>query len=185
MEPGYSTRIDTPEFKEAMDKGNRTFVVTVVLTALFLPPLVAGIAALISREQLPIVVAACAIVWVITIAIVAWLLGKRFLGKSWDGVVDSQDVGSERSGSGHRRQRVYITRFVTDSGRKVTYKERTLHPFYDYLTFGDRVRYHPRLSYPFEKYDKTADETVICPFCGRMSSIELTECSSCHKPLLV
>lgn len=184
MEPGYSSRIDTPEFKEAMGKANRTYLITTILTALLLPPAVTAIAWLVTRAELPILIGACIIVWVITFAIVGWMLAKRFLSKSWDGLLTAKRIGSERAGSRRSRRSVYIMTFMTDDGRKKRFKERTIHPIYDYLEIDDRVRYHPQLSYPFEKFDKSGDEQVLCPFCGRLQPIDLDECASCHKPLL-
>ena len=59
-----------------------------------------------------------------------------------------------------------------------------LSPIYGYLNVGDRVRYHPQLSVPLEKYDKTRDGCLICPFCGQPMPIENDYCDKCKKPLL-
>ena len=58
------------------------------------------------------------------------------------------------------------------------------HPLYDYLEVGDRVRFHPRLNVALEKYDKTGDEYLLCPFCGRQNPLDAHACVKCTRPLL-
>lgn len=182
--PGFSTHIDTPEFQAAMGSANKTFTLTVAAVALLLAPLLTFIASLISPNNIGVLVGACVIVEIIVIAIVVRMLLKRFAGKSWDGEVVGQHIARETSGNRHTTRRVYVTEFVTSAGDKKKHKERTLHPMYDYLEVGDKVRYHPQLTYPFEKFDKSADESIPCPFCGMLQPIEHDTCETCKKPLL-
>ena len=180
--PGFSERMETDEFQTAMKKANRTHVIVLAATAVLLAPLLVAIVSVIKPSNVGALVGAGVIVEAIIICIIVYMLAKRFGGKSWDGQVTGKRVSRERSGNSTRR--VFITEFTTDDGRKKKHKARTLHPTYDYLNVGDRVRYHPQLSYPFEKYDKTTDGLLLCPFCGDFQEIENDSCSRCKKPLL-
>lgn len=181
---GFAERINTPEFKEAMSKSNRTNVIIYVLLLLFLAPLLTFIASLLMPSSFGVLVGAYVVVEIIMIVIVINLMVKRFAGKSWDGRVTNQRVTSEREGNTSHRRAVYVTQFVTDDGKKKAYKERTVSPFYDYLEVGDYVRYHPRLNYPFEKYEKNLDY-LVCPFCSIGQPVGNGYCKNCKKPLLV
>lgn len=179
---GFSTRIDSAEFQEAMGKGNRTFTIAMILVALLLAPAIVGIAAVLSPNSLGVFVVVGAIVEIIVVILVVRTMLKRFAGKSWDGEVIAQLTARERSGN--RSRKVYITEFAVDGGGKKKQKESVRHPMYDYLAVGDRVRYHPQLTFPYEKYDKTADANLLCPFCGNFQPIENDYCDKCNKPLL-
>lgn len=184
LDVGFSPKIDSEEFRAAAKKANKTHVLTLAGVAILLAPIVTAIAALIRPSTASIFIGAGIVVEVFVLIIVISLLLKRFAGKSWDGEVVRKRIARESSGSQRGTRRVYITEFRTDDGRKKKYKERTLHHVYNYLAEGDRVRYHPELNYPFEKYDKTHDDTVMCPFCGSLQAIELDTCPTCNKPLL-
>ena len=182
--PGFSARINDAEFQQATKKGNRTFLIILIIVALALAPLVTFIAWLINPQDVSLMIGAYFVVELIVIIIVIVQLIKRFRGKCWDGEVVGKYVGKERSGNSGIRTAVYVTQFVTDQGKKKRHKEKGRSVFYDYLQVGDRVRYHPQLSFPFEKYDKTTSARLVCPFCGIVQDIESDYCGGCGKPLL-
>ena len=47
---------------------------------------------------------------------------------------------------------------------------------------GDRVRYHPDIDY-YEKYDKSNDTHILCPFCNKVNPISDDVCK-CGAPVL-
>lgn len=183
--PGFSARVDTDEFREAVSKGNKTFVIAILATMLLLPPIVTFIAGLLTHKETHILVAAGVIVEFIMIIICIFVIIQRFTTKSWDGVVERKYMTRERAGRTARARKVGVIECMTDEGKKKKYKDRVIgQPMYHYLEEDDRVRFHPQLTYPFEKYDKSHDERIFCHFCGSMSPIEADYCTSCKKPLL-
>lgn len=182
--PGFSNRVDTDEFRNAMGKANRTFIIVMIIVGVVLAPLVTFIAWLISPQSAGLMIGACLIVEIIVIIVIVVQLLKRFKGKGWDGEVVEKEVRRERNSGTNTSTKVYVLKCVTDEGKKKTHKERGRHELYDYLKVGDRVRYHPQLTYPLEKYDKTQDAYLVCLFCSTKQNIENDYCGGCGKPLL-
>ena len=182
--PGFSTRVNTDEFKRAKGKGNRTFVVTLIVIGIVLAPLVTFIAGLINPQDIGLMIGACLLVELIVIVVLIVQLAKRFGGKTWDGQVTDKRIVRKRSGNSSVRTPSHIIYFITDDGKKKRFDERMRHDFYDYLQVGDRVRFHPQLTFPIEKYDKTTSALLVCNFCGCSQNIEQDYCGACGKPLL-
>ena len=178
IELGYSKKFDTPEFQAALKASNRTYT-RIQLGVLFGGPLLVALAgSLIGNAGAGIIIGASIAVFVVAIPVVAFFLIKRNTAKSWDGEV----TDLTRRSSEHSSDTYYIT-CRTDEGkrRKVNDYGRSM---YDYLQIGDRVRFHPRLNVALEKYDKTHDSYLLCPFCGKRQDLENDDCDVCGKPLL-
>ena len=181
---GFSERIHSEEFQKAMGTANRGYVIMMAALALLLAPAVTVIAGLIKPANLGALIAACVIAELIILVVVIWFLVKRFAGKEWDGEVVAHNRKVSRSSNSGVESVTYITECVTADGKRRKHKEVNQHALYDYLDVGDEVRYHPRLFCPLEKYDKTMDSELVCPFCGLTQPIENDYCGGCGKPLL-
>ena len=55
---------------------------------------------------------------------------------------------------------------------------------YSYLNEGDRFRYHPHFSFPYELYDKTHADGIYCVSCQTKNTITEDRCRKCNVPLL-
>lgn len=53
---------------------------------------------------------------------------------------------------------------------------------YDYLSVGDRVRYHPAFE-TYEKYDKSKDKIIYCNVCRMMNPVANDRCKRCDNLL--
>lgn len=175
---GYSKKFDTPEFQTLLKASNKSYT-RVMLVMLFGVPLATGvIGGIFSAKNAVVFIAAAILVFLIMLPIVVYYLIKRNATKTWDGeVIDFK----------HRRSRHTDSYFVvcrTDQGKKTKVRDYRGSGMYDYFQKGDRVRFHPRLDVPLEKYDKTHDLYLLCPFCGGRQPLENDDCDACGKPLL-
>jgi|GEM_PF-4369570 len=178
IEPGFSSKFDAPEFQAALKTGNSFNTRLLLGLTLGLPPAITLIALLVSPQSAAISIAVCIVVYLIVIPVVAYFLIKRNTAKPWDGeVVDLVCRTSYKSAD------MYCIICRTDEGKQQKVQDYGRSMF-DYLHIGDRVRFHPRLNVPLEKYDKTHDSYLLCPFCGRQQSLSNDSCDKCGKPLL-
>lgn len=106
----------------------------------------------------------------------------------WEGVVVNQyskEKSEHRGGEddNYRTYTEYTTIINTDAGKKKTIVEKDSgRHMYDYLSVGDRVRYHPRFG-TYEKYDKSKDRIVYCNVCTMMNPIQNDRCKRCNNLL--
>jgi hypothetical protein len=102
----------------------------------------------------------------------------------WEGVVVnkySKEKYKHRDSSETYTE--YTTVITTDAGRKKTIVEQdSRRKMYDYLSVGDRVRYHPRFG-TYEKYDKSKDRIIYCNVCSMMNPIQNDRCKRCNNLL--
>jgi ribosomal protein L40E len=110
---------------------------------------------------------------------------------TWDGIVTDKETKNKtrRYRDGEIKHYVeYTVSFRTDSGKKHYSVGRSIGDpecrlYYDYLNVGDRVRYHPQLSFKYEKYDKSHDRAIPCMFCKTMNDIRDDRCKACKSLL--
>lgn len=111
---------------------------------------------------------------------------QRAYGKPWEGVIISKDIEQrrrKRNKYSYEYYDVYILRISTDSGSSKSIEEPYLTSYYySHFNVGDRIKYHPSIGY-YEKYDKTNDYELLCPFCSDVTSIERSKCK-CGTPLI-
>jgi hypothetical protein len=106
----------------------------------------------------------------------------------WEGVVVnkySKEKSEHRGGedNNYRTYTEYTTIINTDAGKKKTIVEKDSgRHMYDYLSVGDRVRFHPRFG-TYEKYDKSKDRIIYCSVCTMMNSIQNDRCKRCNNLL--
>ena len=153
IEVGFSPKFDTPEFQAAMGESNRRSTRTLLIFGVVFPLLPAAICAVSMGPWafLPTLL----LMYLFTIPVVVYFLVKRKTGKTWDGeVIDLIHIEREK---GADRELVVCR---TDAGKKVSLRDNS--GMYSYLRTCDRVRFHPRLNVPLEKYDKTHDTYLKC-----------------------
>lgn len=176
IEVGFSPKFDTPEFQAAMKEGNRRNTKLLVAFAILFP-LIGSIVCAIFAGPIGFAMGLI-LMYLIVIPIVAYFLIKRNTGKTWDGeVIDLVHIRNRESAD------TYRVVCLTDQGKKVKVNDDS-RQMYFYFQIGDRVRFHPRLNIPLEKYDKTHDTYLICPFCRKRQPIDVDKCTNCGKLLL-
>ena len=106
----------------------------------------------------------------------------------WEGVVVNQyskEKSEHRGGEddNYRTYTEYTTIINTDAGKKKTIVEKDSgRHMYDYLSVGDRVRFHPKFG-TYEKYDKSKDRIIYCNVCSMMNPIQNDRCKRCNNLL--
>ena len=112
-------------------------------------------------------------------------LRKSFV-KSWEGLIYYKDSEIRTySHKGHTSTyEVFVLKIRKNSGDSTSIEERSKDSYY-YKNFkvGDRIKYPASIDY-YEKYDKTKDKELLCPFCSTVSSITSKKCKKCGTPLI-
>ena len=183
--PGFSNRIHDPEMKAAVKKNRRASRIF-LLIFMPVPVIVAAIYALVTGEmELGQAIIGGAVVSGI-ILLINFLIGMSHSAKnSYEAVVI--DKKFEYTKTEHDTyNHVYKTIVRTTDGHKKVIQETSHMPrsAYEYLSVGDRFRYHPQLAYPYEKYDKSKDGFVYCACCMAKNDLSGDRCHKCGVPLL-
>ena len=188
-EPGWSNRVDDPEILSGLERRRRTafkWGVVTVLLALAAPPAVS----MFVKDSIKMGDAlklGCVIAGAI---VVCSLFSKlaRACKKPYEGVVT--DKREELRHRGGKNRDTYSTEYVThvqlSSGGKTKIKEsrKGAYSAWEYLKVGDRFRYNPKFTFPYELYDKSKAPHLFCPVCAKKNPVESDRCSRCHAPLL-
>ena len=113
--------------------------------------------------------------------------------KTYDGTIASvqrlepvANVDIRKIDPGMKNKMIFHTIRIQDEAGKTHTYERTGALEEDYRTYyqaGDRVRHHKGFALP-EKYDKSADEDIVCIVCGRMNAMDSRRCGECGATLL-
>jgi hypothetical protein len=188
---GFSERINDPEvikkIEERNKKGRGCIIIGVPL------PLIIFLIVSFASEEVR-TVDALVFGGGISVVILLFFVFGSFLTnakRTWDGIVVDKKTKnrSRRFRDGEVQHYTdYIIYFRTDSGKKkISVGSSNGGPdyrdYYDYLNVGDRVRYHPNLSFSYEKYDKSHDSAIPCMFCKTMNDIQNGRCEACDNLL--
>ena len=73
---------------------------------------------------------------------------------------------------------------VVETDQEIVEREGSRIWAYSYLNIGDRFRYHPQFSFPYELYDKSHADGIYCVSCQRKNPVTSDRCSGCNVPLL-
>ena len=185
--PGFSTRIHDPEINAALRR-TRSISRVFLLISIPIPVVVASIYALVTKEmELGKAIIGGAVVSGI-ILLINVLTGMSHSAKnSYEAVViDKKYEYDHKTNDSTTNQCVYKTIVRTTDGHKKVIQETSHIPrsAYEYLSVGDRFRYHPQLAYPYEKYDKSKDGFVYCACCMTKNDLSGDRCQKCGVPLL-
>ena len=188
-EPGWSSRANDPEILAGLERNRKAALkwgCVTVLLALAVPPAISHFVE-DSLKMDDAVKMGCVIAGAI---IVFSLLSKFFKSreKPYEGVVvDKREEIVHRAG---KKSDTYSTEYVTyvkrtDGGKaKIKEAHARASSAWNYLKVGERFRYHPHLTFPYELYDKAKAEHLYCPVCSRANDVAADRCSRCHAPLL-
>ncbi|HHU48299.1 MAG: zinc ribbon domain-containing protein [Caldicoprobacterales bacterium] len=180
---GFSDRCHSPEILAAAEK-NRKYAIGFMWVLVFVPLIGFPVAGLLI-DEMPLGESVIIGLVLSLVMLVMNLLRLRSAKQPmWEGVVVNKYSKIEYK---HRDQSesytVYTTVIHTDTGKKKTINERdSRRHMYDYLSVGDRVRYHPRFG-TYEKYDKSKDSIIYCNVCTTMNPIQNDRCKRCNNLL--
>ncbi len=181
---GYSTVVDSPKFIKKVREHFITFFITILLLSA-LPFIVGYIFYYLEYTKINTVMYCSSISFLIYFIIILLWLNGRF-DKPWEGVVTKKDYEiRETTHKGRTRNyTVYVLYVKTNSGNIETIEEAYNEGYYyKHFKVGDRIKYHPKFQY-YEKYDKTKDKEVLCPFCSSINRIYKDNCIKCGIPLI-
>ncbi|MDO4540186.1 MAG: zinc ribbon domain-containing protein [Syntrophomonadaceae bacterium] len=184
---GFSDRCNSPEILAAAQK-NKKSSIGCMWILVFVPLIGFPIAGLLMDdfpfgESLVIGVGIALVMLVINL-----LALRRTKQPMWEGVVVnkySKEKSEHRGGEddNYRTYTEYTTIINTDAGKKKTIVEKDSgRHMYDYLSVGDRVRFHPKFG-TYEKYDKSKDRIIYCNVCTMMNPIQNDRCKRCNNLL--
>jgi hypothetical protein len=184
---GFSDRCNCPEILAAAEK-NKKSSVGCMWVLVFVPLIGFPVAGLLMDDfpfgESLVIGAGIALVMLV----VNLLALRRTKQPLWEGVVVnkySKEKSEHRGGEddNYRTYREYTTIINTDAGKKKTIVEKDSgRHMYDYLSVGDRVRFHPRFG-TYEKYDKSKDRINYCNVCSMMNPIQNDRCKRCNNLL--
>jgi hypothetical protein len=184
---GFSDRYNCPEILAAAQK-NKKSSIGCMWILVFVPLMGFPVAGLLMNdfpfgESLVIGVGIALVMLVVNL-----LALRKTKQPMWEGVVVNKysKEKSEHQGGEDDNWRTYTeytTIVNTDAGKKKTIVEKDSgRHMYDYLSVGDRVRFHPRFG-TYEKYDKSKDRIIYCNVCSMMNSIQNDRCKRCNNLL--
>jgi hypothetical protein len=180
---GFSDMCKNPEIMKVARKGRKSSIGCMWILA-FVPLIGFPIAGLLMDdfafgESLVVGVGIAFIILVINL-----LSLRKTKQPMWEGVVVNKYSKEkyEHSDSSETYTE-YTTVINTDTGRKKTIVEKgSRRDMYDYLSVGDRVRFHPEFG-TYEKYDKSKDRIIYCNVCSTMNTIQNDRCKLCNNLL--
>ena len=184
---GFSDRCNSPEILAAAQK-NKKSSIGCMWILVFVPLIGFPVAGLL-MDDFPFGESLVIGVGIALVMLVVNLLALRKTKQPmWEGVVVnkySKEKSEHRGGEddNYRTYTEYTTIINTDVGKKKTIVEKDSgRHMYDYLSVGDRVRFHPRFG-TYEKYDKSKDRIIYCNVCSMMNPIQNDRCKRCNNLL--
>ena len=184
---GFSDRYNCPEILSAA-RENKKSNIGCMWISVFVPLIGLPLASLLIDEMLLV----DGVVYGVGIAVAMLIINLLGLRRSkqpmWEGVVVNKYSKERRKHRGgenenYRTYTEFTTVINTDAGKKkiIVEKDSNRH-MYDYLSVGDRVRYHPSFG-TYEKYDKSKDRIIYCNVCSMMNPIQNERCKRCDNLL--
>ena len=184
---GFSDRYNCPEILTAAQK-NKKSSIGCMWILVFVPLIGFPVAGLL-MDDFPFGESLVIGVGIALVMLVVNLLALRKTKQPmWEGVVVnkySKEKSEHRGGEddNYRTYTEYTTIINTDAGKKKTIVEKDSgRNMYDYLSVGDRVRFHPMFG-TYEKYDKSKDRIIYCNVCSMMNPIQNDRCKRCNNLL--
>ena len=189
--PGYSDRVNDPELLAALAKQRRA----AKRAASFVPiPLVAFAVYGMISDKMEFSKALLYGAIVSAIFLICSLLGKKQSSSknAYEGIVVDKQSRIRRRSSGSSSDRRYETytelitlvRTSTGEQKKIVENDKGRTLAWDYLQVGERFRYHPEHSFPYELYDKSRAPFLYCVVCQKKNPVTEDRCKKCGVPLL-
>lgn len=180
---GFSDRCNHPEILAFAQK-NKKYATGFMWILVFVPLVGFPVAGLL-MDKFPF---GQALITGVGISLVMLILNLLSLRKTrqpmWEGVVVNKYSKEEyEHRDGPETYTKYTIAINTDAGKKKTIVETgNRRKMYDYLSVGDRVRFHPKLG-TYEKYDKSKDYIIYCNVCTTLNPIQNDRCKRCNNLL--
>lgn len=183
---GFSEHCNSPEILAAAAKNKKSSIGCMWIAVLV--PLIGFPLAGLSIKEYPLrkslVIGVCIALVILMVNLFALSRTKRPI---WEGIVNkhSKERSEHRGGEddNYRTYTEYTTVITTDAGKKKTIIETdSERHMYDYLSVGDRVRFHPMFG-TYEKYYKSKDRIIFCNVCSMMNPIHNGRCKQCNNLL--
>ena len=183
----FSDRYNCPEILAAAQK-NKKFSIGCMWILVFVPLIGFPVAGLL-MDDFPFGESIIIGMGIAFVMLVLNLLAlRRTKQPMWEGVVVNKYSKEKREHRGgeddnYRTYTEYTTIINTDADKKKTIVEKDSgRHMYDYLSVGDRVRFHPKFG-TYEKYDKSKDRIIYCNVCSMMNPIQNDRCKRCNNLL--
>ena len=110
---------------------------------------------------------------------------KPFEGEVTDKKEELRRSKSDKKGEvSYTKEYVTYVKLSTGGTKKIVETTARDASAWKYLKVGDRFRFHPKLAFPYELYDKSKAEKLFCPVCGKENPVEADRCKKCHAPLV-
>lgn len=187
--PGFSDRTNDPEILAAIKRNKRAS--KLFLFFLVPVPIIGFIIYGLLSEEMDIDTAALIGGTVSAVFLVCAFVSfiHQRVKKTYDAIVidkKSEWTYVHKNSSDNRQEMVYTTVVQTNEGKKRKIIERGGSQVwaFNYLNVGDRFRYHPQFSFPYEHYDKSKAPYICCVSCGTKNPVEADRCKNCGLPLL-
>lgn len=184
---GFSERYNSSEILSTAQK-NKKFSMGCMWILVFVPLIGFPVAGLMV-EEVPFGESLAIGGVIASVMLIVNVLALRKSKKPmWEGVVVhkySKTKYEHRGGQddNDRTYTEYTTVIKTEAGKKKTIVEKDSgRHMYDYLSVGDRVRFHPKFG-TYEKYDKSKDRIIYCNVCSMMNPIQNDRCKRCNNLL--
>lgn len=188
LTPGFSDRVNDPEILAAVKKNRKA---SKIFAAIIVPLPLIGFAlySLITQKmEIGKALGAGAVVSLIFLLFAVRSFIKARANNTYEAVVTEQKARerTERNQEHVSTYTEYITIAKTDDGKKkrIVEREGGLVTAYHYLNVGDRFKYHPQFTFPYELYDKAKAPYIACVGCGTHNPVTADRCSKCNIPLL-
>ena len=187
IKPGYSKVINSPSFKKAVKKKKIiSFIACIFFIAL---PIIGAFfySKILQLMKLSEAMNIGLITSFILFVLISFFWMMKLRLKQWDGVVIEKKIVEQHvvHRRNHRRieedYNIYYIVVRKDSGGTTVIQQRDGF-YYNYLAIGDKIRYHPEINY-YEKYDKSKDLCVLCPFCNKENYLTTNVCE-CGAPVI-
>ncbi|MBO4356045.1 MAG: zinc-ribbon domain-containing protein [Clostridia bacterium] len=187
--PGFSDRVNDPEILAAVKKNRKA----AGIFGLFLVPLplIGFIIYSFFSDKMEIKEAAIygGIISAVFLIFALYGLIKGRAEKTYVAtVIDKKTHLTYRHGNSDNSDMIteYITVVRKDDGKKkkIVEQEGSQIWAYNYLQIGDRFKYHPQFSFPYELYDKSKAPYIVCVGCATHNPAEADRCKKCGIPLL-
>ena len=186
--PGFSERVNDPEILAAVKKNKKA---AKIFALILVPiPIIGMIIYSLVSDKMELGQAAMygGIISAVFLLFAVYSFIKNRAANTYEAVVTKQKTRerSERDDNGSSFYTEYITYAKTTDGKKkkIVETDRGVVAAYHYLNEGDRFKYHPQFSFPYELYDKSKAPYIACVSCGTHNSVYDERCKKCGIPLL-
>lgn len=193
--PGFSDRVNHPEILAAVRKNRKA---AGIFAFILVPLPLAGFviyAAVSGKMETGQAALYGGIVSAVFFIFALYGFIKDRAGNTYEAVVTDKktrrtyrhndpDRKHDSLGRGMVTEYTTVARTVNGRKKKIVEWEGSQIWAYNYLNVGDRFRYHPQFSFPYELYDKSNAPFIACVSCGTKNAKENDRCIKCGLPLL-